>query len=137
MSDFLDFRINEGGDPSKSLVSIKIPKVCCGCNISVVYSLIPNTSDYLFTLCMKHMSSHTDIWNYFFVNKIHIIPDAPLRCIRCNNTNEYATKENCRKDGTYICRSCISYLYWDCKVPEEKSPSNNGEIPLVLEYVFI
>ncbi len=130
MSDFLDFRMNEEGDTSKPLVSIKIPRTCCGIDTFIMYNYILGISDVVVHGCKSHMANHIDIWKNFFVH-IAQTPEQPLKCIRCNNINEYATKDNCQEDGSYICRSCISYLYWDCKVPEKEKTVTNEVSPII------
>lgn len=137
MTDVVDFRMHENSDFTLPIICIKIPKVCCGIVTEVTYSLLPNQQDHFANCCATHMSLYEDVWKNFVVDKIHFIQKqliVPLKCVRCNNINEYATKEHCQKNGTYICRSCISYTYWDCKIPEEPLPDVN--IP-ILKYLFL
>lgn len=145
MTVLLDFRMNEKGDATKPLVGIKIPSICCNIVTSISYNFHSFfwVSDALVTFCPVHMSSPKDVWDNFVINKIHIppeLPPLPLKCLRCNNINEYADHSYCQKDGSYLCKSCVSYLYWDCKIPEpEKKPeaiTTSGEQPLFIDVLL-
>lgn len=108
MSDIktLDFYCYPQGNAELTPVPIKIPKNCCG--IDITSGTVFLGADQLWTYCEKHMTTYKDIWQNFAVRKYGlyygVMNPLGINCTLCNLRNDQA--EGNQEDGSYICYSC-------------------------------
>jgi hypothetical protein len=61
----------QGFMTNKPLVSVQVPAECCGIKTKIHPSfnhMFASTKDR----CEQHMNSYSDVWKYFFNEKIHL-----------------------------------------------------------------
>jgi hypothetical protein len=102
------FTMHVEGDYRKPIVTIEIPRKCCGVNLEVIN--VGDTSSLL-NSC-KHSGIYQNVWKYYYLDKIHVNNSLKITskhghsCVSCREYNEYA--ESNQRDGTFKCYSCRS-----------------------------
>ena len=110
-----DFLCPENGDLRNGckIITIKIPKICCGKKIVISKGSSSYGEDHFIDgHCVTHLGYYPKIWKYFVEDKIQYKPPYLIvnghSCLRCKEFNPYAISN--QSDGTFICYSCrVSY----------------------------